>query len=1213
MTTYNGNVLNGGTPSLTISGSDTASNITVNAGGTEIVVAGGVASFNMVDGGAEVVSSGGTVISSTVQSGGIETVSSGGTASSATALDFGELRVYAGGTTFGNVLSGMGVETVSGGTAVSTTVLTNGNQSIYAGGSASATLVDGGVEDILVGATTSATRVINNGVEQVWTGGIASNVALSSGGRGAIRGGTAISTTVGNLGAEFVYVGTTSGTVVNAGGKEYVYGGTVSNTSVGSGGIEYLSGGTAIATTVGSGGAEYVSFGGLASSTTVNSGGLLVVQSGGTVTGAHLATGAIIDFSDIAISATASASYDSSTHLLTLTVGSQTESIGLDPTEDFAGLYFNRSSDGQHGTNVTLSTTPAAAVTSIVASPATADLYAGLQVTFTLAMSVTVNVAGGTPSLTLNDGGTATYQSGSGTNSLVFTYTVAPNQNTDDLAVTAVSLNGATITDALGDLADLSGAVANPAGTLQIDTIVPAVTSLVASGLGITGGNGDLNAGHTIALTATFAETVIVTGGPPKLTLSDGGTATYQSGSGSKTLDFAYTVASGETAADLSVTGIFLGDATIKDLAGNDADPNSFVVNPTGTLQIDAVAPTVSSLVASGSGIVAGTGDLNAGHTVTLTASFSEAVTVTGAPGLTLNDGGTATYQSGSGTNTLTFAYTVASGQNTADLAVTAAALNGATILDGAGNAANLAGAIVNPTGTLQIDTSAPAAPAITAAGGADSKVTARTGDALIAGTAEPGSTVTLAYGGTPLGTISAAGGAWSYALTGANIATIGQGAGKTVTATATDAAGNASPSSTAFSFTVDTVAPTVTGLATSGSGITAGTGQLRAGQSVLLTVTFSDAVTVVGAPTLLLNDGGTATYQSGTGTNTLAFSYTVANPQHTADLAVTGTALTGATIADAAGNAADLSGVVINPAGTLRIIGQPISSDFNGNGTSDILFRDPASGNFSDFVMTNGQPAFAYIGIADPHLQAVGVGDFQGDGTSDILLRDLNSGLISMFAMTNNQPSFAYIGFADAALNVVGVGDFNGDGTTDILLRDPRSGNLSDFVMNNGQPTFAYLGIVDPHLQVVGVGDFTGDGTSDILLRDLNSGLISMFAMTDNHATFNYVGFADAALKVVGIGDFNGDGTSDILFRDPTSGNLSDFVMNNGQPTWFAIGWADPGLQVAGTGDYNGDGTSDILLRAPGNGGLSMFAMHNNAPSWAAIGSASPGLQITG
>ena len=102
-------------------------------------------------------------------------------------------------------------------------------------------------------------------------------------------------------------------------------------------------------------------------------------------------------------------------------------------------------------------------------------------------------------------------------------------------------------------------------------------------------------------------------------------------------------------------------------------------------------------------------GDLDAGKTVTLTLTLSEAVTVAGGtPTLTLNDGGTATYTGGSGTDALTFSYTVAAGQNTSDLMATAVNLNSATVTDSAGNAANLSLTGLTQTGP-QIDTTTPA------------------------------------------------------------------------------------------------------------------------------------------------------------------------------------------------------------------------------------------------------------------------------------------------------------------------------------------------------------------------------------------------------------------------------------------------------------------------------------------------------------------------
>ena len=110
-------------------------------------------------------------------------------------------------------------------------------------------------------------------------------------------------------------------------------------------------------------------------------------------------------------------------------------------------------------------------------------------------------------------------------------------------------------------------------------------------------------------------------------------------------------------------------------------------------------------------------GTLKAGETVTLTVNFSEIVTVTGSPTLSLDDGATATYIGGSGSNALTFSYTVASGENTSDLAVTAFNLPaGATVRDAATNDAVLSGAATNPTGILIVDTVAPAAATLGAA-----------------------------------------------------------------------------------------------------------------------------------------------------------------------------------------------------------------------------------------------------------------------------------------------------------------------------------------------------------------------------------------------------------------------------------------------------------------------------------------------------------------
>ena len=107
---------------------------------------------------------------------------------------------------------------------------------------------------------------------------------------------------------------------------------------------------------------------------------------------------------------------------------------------------------------------------------------------------MTVNTAGGTPTLALNDGGTATYVSGSGSNALTFSYTVgASDSNVASLSATTINLNGATIQDGAGNAANLSLTGLTQTGP-QIDTTTPVISSIAE-----TPSSGDLNAGKTLS------------------------------------------------------------------------------------------------------------------------------------------------------------------------------------------------------------------------------------------------------------------------------------------------------------------------------------------------------------------------------------------------------------------------------------------------------------------------------------------------------------------------------------------------------------------------------------------------------------------------------------------------------------------------------------------------------------------------------------------
>jgi hypothetical protein len=112
-------------------------------------------------------------------------------------------------------------------------------------------------------------------------------------------------------------------------------------------------------------------------------------------------------------------------------------------------------------------------------------------------------------------------------------------------------------------------------------------------------------------------------------------------------------------------------------------------------------------------------GVLNAGDTVTVTVTMDENTivdTTGGTPRIALNIGGTmvyATYTGGSGSQELTFEYTLLAGQNDANgISIDADSIdaNGGSLKDAAGNAADLDHEAVTDNAAYKVDTTAPIA-----------------------------------------------------------------------------------------------------------------------------------------------------------------------------------------------------------------------------------------------------------------------------------------------------------------------------------------------------------------------------------------------------------------------------------------------------------------------------------------------------------------------
>lgn len=448
-------------------------------------------------------------------------------------------------------------------------------------------------------------------------------------------------------------------------------------------------------------------------------------------------------------------------------------------------------------------------VVTAVAGPANGYYHEAENLTFSVKLSeiVNVNTTGGTPYMAINLASgvvPATYVSGSGTNTLTFTYTLQAGDDAPQGITLGAGISlggGGLITDVAGNnatlvlnnVADFKNVIVNTTHpTVTISTTAPAlvngafdvtitfseaVTGFTSSDITVSNGttgtlvstdnitytititpgtdglltisvpadvainiarNGN-SASNTLQLTVdktapvlqslkvpnngwyktgdnldfelTYTEPVKISSGTPYFLLQIGNTnvqANYITGSGTNKLTFRYTVQNGDQ--DLNgiayTANLVLTAGTFTDLAGN-AAPTALLAVPTSNVLVNTISPVITKVTLPNNGYY------NATNTLTFTVEFNEPVTVTGTPSLPVIIGTNtvnATYTGGTGTNTLTFSYTVQNGDTDMDGIDlgTALLLNGGSMKDPAGLDAVLTLNGVQNTHQVNVNTTHP-------------------------------------------------------------------------------------------------------------------------------------------------------------------------------------------------------------------------------------------------------------------------------------------------------------------------------------------------------------------------------------------------------------------------------------------------------------------------------------------------------------------------
>ncbi|HWE36483.1 MAG TPA: Ig-like domain-containing protein, partial [Isosphaeraceae bacterium] len=665
----------------------------------------------------------------------------------------------------------------------------------------------------------------------------------------------------------------------------------------------------------------------------------------------------------------------------------------------------------------------------------------------------------------------------------------------------------ATATDVAGNTSSVSAAF-----SLTIDSTAPASPStpalLAADDSGAVGDGITNVSAPRLTGSAAAGSTVRLYIGT---TLPGSGTATGGT----------YTIAVSPALAD----GTYAITATATDAAGNTSAPSAAF-----SLTIDTkapAAPTLGLYAADDSGTV-GDGITNVNRP-----RFTGSAEANATVNLTIAGASVGTGIAAGGTYTILLHAALADGIY----------LVTATATDAAGNVS-----AASPPVSLTIDTTAPAAPAATGlvladdSGAVGDGITNVTGPRLT-GTAEAGATVKLLIGGAVVGTGTATGGTYTIQLAAA----LADGT-YSVTATATDAAGNISPASPSFALTIDTAIPPAPTLAI-----------VAADRAVVM----SDGTTqdhhirvtglaVPGSYVQLLDTAGNVV--AGAMASNPGGAYTITTPT-----VLVGSFTYRTRVEDVAGN--------IGPASPPMAI-QVLSTqgDFLGDGYADLITYDAFDEVWS--ILSPATGATTQVSFGLPNAVPVPA-DYNGDGKTDLAVFQPSTGVWLIRNSADGTLSrYTFGGPGDIPV----PDDYTGVGHAEVAVYRPSTAQW--FVSDQATGAVSVWTFGFPGQSIPVPADYDGEGATDLgvyvpatggwYIRNTTSGAVS-------HTVLGGIGFKPVPA------DYDGVGRADIAVYAPATSQWRILSATTGTERDITYGGAYVDVPVPG--DYNGDGTTDLAM----------------------------------
>ena len=369
-------------------------------------------------------------------------------------------------------------------------------------------------------------------------------------------------------------------------------------------------------------------------------------------------------------------------------------------------------------------------------------------------------------------------------------------------------------------------------------------------------------------------------------------------------------------------------------------------------------------------------------------------------------------------------------------------------------------------------------------------------------------------------------------------------------------------------------VLPTITGVSS-----TTSDDSYRQGETIAITVAFSENVNVTGTPTLTLETGGSdavVNYSTGTGTNTLTFNYTIGSGETSSDLDYESTSslgLNSGTIKDAALNDA-----------TLTLASPGAANSLGAN---------------KDLIVDNTVPTISSVSLnaANTELTVTFAEDVYNTngGSGNLEVADFALSISGGAAGVNATP--ASITKTAQNIWVLGVtitGTANGGETLTVVpaastaIYD-KAGNAASTSQSNN--TASLTEKIAPTISAASTLDNDKDGKIDQILVTLSE------AITDGSSTLNNTTFTVAGYTVSGTttgslandnkvlitlnesGTADTDATPNLVLVAAKISDAAGNLLSSDQTFTGTADTASPAIIAANTLDSDKDGQIDQIL----------------------------------